>query len=354
MNTPMNKPNNPKKKMSIKSHKPSDSSLLASASSVSTSDRNTASRVIYIPQDKGIKLTTHHSHYRPSKPQHIIQPIPQPVLDSHSTGNETDGDKHALLIGINYLKNKNYGLDGCINDVQNVKKMLVDCFHYRPENIVVMTDNLKGSLEPTKKNMIQQIMNVVGKIKPGDTMYMHYSGHGVQIRSKDGDEAHNIDTPNMDDCLCPCDFYKFAGDNRFISDDFLKQILVNKVPIGAKLRAVFDCCHSGSALDLRYMWSKGDKFLNSNSPQLKSNDIILISGCRDHQTSADTWDGERREAGGALTLMLTKVLKNSLSVKTSWKDILVVVRHYLTDAHYKQIPMLSVGEKSCAKLSIDI
>lgn len=349
----MNIPKNSKNKMAVKSHTPSDMS-----SNVSSSDKNTQSRIIHIPQDKGIKLTKHSNRHHHSKLHSTNRPNPyivhKPSTHPTEKKNDSKGNKYALLIGINYLKNKNYGLDGCINDVKNVRKMLIDCFNYESVNIIVMTDDLKGPFEPTKKNIIQQITNVVGKVKPSDTMYMHYSGHGVQICSRDGDEAHNIDTPNMDDCLCPSDFYKYSGDNRFISDDFLKQILVNKIPVGAKLRAVFDCCHSGSALDLRYLWSKGDKFLNSNTPQSKSNDIILISGCRDHQTSADTWDSERKQAGGALTLMLTKVLRNSVNVKTSWKDILVVVRHYLADAQYKQIPMLSVGDKSCAKLSIDI
>ena len=47
--------------------------------------------------------------------------------------------KAALLIGINYAGTKSE-LKGCINDVQTVERMLVDVYHFKPENILSLTD----------------------------------------------------------------------------------------------------------------------------------------------------------------------------------------------------------------------
>jgi hypothetical protein len=62
----------------------------------------------------------------------------------------------------------------------------------------------------------------------------------------DGDE----DDGN-DECIYPVDF-KRAGS---IIDDQLHAIMVAPLPAGARLTAIFDSCHSGSVLDLPYIYS---------------------------------------------------------------------------------------------------
>jgi hypothetical protein len=41
-----------------------------------------------------------------------------------------------------------------------------------------------------------------------------------------------------------------------ISDDELFELIVRPLPSGCRLTAIFDCCHSGSALDLPFMVKK--------------------------------------------------------------------------------------------------
>lgn len=41
-----------------------------------------------------------------------------------------------------------------------------------------------------------------------------------------------------------------------IRDNELKEILVGRLPVGCHLTALFDCCHSGSILDLRYCYPR--------------------------------------------------------------------------------------------------
>ncbi len=252
--------------------------------------------------------------------------------------------KRALLIGINYIGTSSE-LNGCIIDVKNIKKLLMSNFKYLEQNIVMMND--ADGLMPTKQNMLDEINKIVALTKPGDVLFMHYSGHGSQVYDKNGDERYNNETRYYDDVLCPCDYPK-AG---FIVDDVLKEIIVNKIPKGAKLRAFFDCCHSGTVLDLSYIL-RNNIFTYVEAAGKLSDDCLMISGCKDNQTSADAFIDQ--QYSGALTWALMKVLVNVGTVNTTWQTLLTTTQHYLKDSGYTQIPVLTLGNKSLAKLYIDL
>jgi len=290
---------------------------------------------------------------QPPKPQVPAQPS-KPQVPAQPSIPISSGIKRALLIGINYIKNPSNGLNGCINDVKSIKDLLISTFGYKAENIILMSDDQSGVMEPTKQNILDQINKAVALVKSGDTLFVHYSGHGTQVISKDNDEKNNPDTPGEDDCLCPCDFNKYSWEDGFISDDILKENLVNKIPIGAKLRVFFDCCHSGSALDLEYLWKNNENFTQVSAPERQSDDILLISGCKDNQTSADSWNAQKRQAMGALTMALIKSLANTPTIKTSWKDLVLLVRHSLATDKYTQFPMLSVSNPSVSNGFVDL
>ena len=226
-------------------------------------------------------------------------------------------------------------------------------------SIVLLLRNLNKHLtshtahdKPTRKNIIDNINKYVALTKPGDELFVHYSGHGTQVADLNGDEALNPDTPGQDDALCPCDFDDYDGDSGFILDDLLKEILVNKIPIGAKLRAFFDCCHSGSALDLPYLYRSGEQFMRVEPLDKQSPDCLLISGCKDNQTSADAYIN--KQYSGALTWAIIQALTSASKIPTTWKEFLLIIRHSLAGAKYTQIPMLSVGDQTIANYPIDL
>uniref|UniRef100_A0A6C0C9Q5 Peptidase C14 caspase domain-containing protein n=1 Tax=viral metagenome TaxID=1070528 RepID=A0A6C0C9Q5_9ZZZZ len=257
--------------------------------------------------------------------------------------------KHALLIGINYYKNPANQLNGCINDVTEMAILLAG-LNYKRENIVIMTDDKTGTSEPTKANILAQIKALVGRVKSGDTVFVHYSGHGSQVRDRNGDELKNLYTPGMDDCICPSDFGNYSGSNGFILDDVLKENLVNQIPVGAKLRAFFDCCHSGSILDLEFIWKLNGIYTKDGAPEKKSDDIIMISGCRDDQTSADAWNDAKRQAGGALTMALVQ----SITPTITWKNLVTATRKYMAQNGFTQYPLLSVSNQTLGDKVFDI
>lgn len=278
--------------------------------------------------------------------------------------------KYALLIGINYFGTPSE-LGGCHSDILDVNNYLSK-IGYKPENIIIMLDKSEKALHnsptasglsfhlsseriPTRGNIVSAMNECVQKCKKGDTLYVHYSGHGSNRTDTNGDEKDGID-----ECICPADY----DTNGMLYDDEMRIVLVNALPEGVKLRVVFDSCHSGSALDLPFIYGipahTGDSISQENNKVLDK-DVIFISGCKDPQTSADSqFDGH---PNGALTYYLLKSL-NKIQTATSitkkkecrytFKDLIDIIRLGLKKNGYTQIPQLSMAEKTQLFRVIDI
>ena len=156
------------------------------------------------------------------------------------------GRRKALLIGINYFNQKGQ-LRGCINDVKNMSTYLNGNFGYAREDMVILTDDQQNPMsQPTKQNILRAMHWLVKDAKPNDSLFFHYSGHGGQTPDLDGDEEDGYD-----EVIYPVDF-RVVG---HIVDDEMHRIMVQSLQPGVRLTAIFDSCHSGSALDLPYIYS---------------------------------------------------------------------------------------------------
>ena len=150
--------------------------------------------------------------------------------------------KRALFIGINYTKT-NVELKGCINDVMNMKNYITKVYNVNTGNTKLLCDNYTQDLRPTYNNILKAFSWLTLKVKAGDSLFLHYSGHGTYVRDINNDEQDK-----RDECICPID-YQTKG---FIIDDIINEKLVKKVPKNVKLTCIFDCCYSGTVLDLKY------------------------------------------------------------------------------------------------------
>lgn len=248
--------------------------------------------------------------------------------------------KKAVLVGINYF-GTSCELRGCHNDVDNVRDALLN-MGFQNENILTLKDSRsgRGKLEPTRKNILHQWSELIRNSKKGDLLYIHYSGHGSYTRDRDGDERDG-----RDELICP-------ADHTSIVDDELFDMLVMGLPKDVKLRVVFDCCHSGSALDLPTRYMYGYHVARENR-YVKNKDIVMISGCRDNQTSADAWIGGFT---GALTWAFLKAMTfaDKHDKNMSWQGLLHEIRHYLKKEGYTQVPQLSMSKRSLVYSPIDL
>jgi hypothetical protein len=142
------------------------------------------------------------------KPSPVFKKPIKPVIKDIS-----GGLKKVLLIGINYIECPENTLNGCINDVKNIKGLL-NKFYPNCTQFKVLTDySTNPSLKPTIKNIIDSINWLVKDLKKGDSVYFHYSGHGGLTLDLNKDE-----TSGNDSCIYPiCN-----GEVEMITDDELK------------------------------------------------------------------------------------------------------------------------------------
>ena len=220
----------------------------------------------------------------------------------------------ALLFGINYLDSQ-YKLKGCINDVMMIKNYLIKYLYVDPDNITVCTDLTKT--KPTKKNIINLINENINLVNQNyDILWIHYSGHGDYILDKNDDENKKNDIIEgngkfgYDEVLCTID-------NKFITDDEFNN-LFSKLNKNKKLICIFDCCHSGTILDLKYKYNykKNVCYIDNNKNNINC-DAILFSGCKDIQKSKDVCGWSKKyKYSGAFTTSILNILRynNNLSI----------------------------------------
>ncbi len=182
-------------------------------------------------------------------------------------------NKAALLIGSNY-PNTIYQLYGCVNDINFLKDKLSNTYGYNKFNIV--TDI--SDVNPTRDNILSNFKNFLSSSKAGDFLFFGFSGHGSQISDTNGDEMDGTD-----ETIVGCDLQN-------VKDDELKQIITDNLKPNVTLFCVFDSCHSGTVLDLKYQYldSLNYNSFSENDINLETNgNVIMISGCMDSQTSDD-------------------------------------------------------------------
>jgi len=94
------------------------------------------------------------------------------------------GAKYALLIGVkDYSIAGLNSLAGPVNDVELIAKVLQDRFQFEKKNIISCINN-----QATHTLVKKALEKLAGKVKKGDFIYIHYSGHGSYAQDSNGDE----------------------------------------------------------------------------------------------------------------------------------------------------------------------
>ncbi|KAB2047832.1 hypothetical protein ERO13_A13G067600v2 [Gossypium hirsutum] len=164
----------------------------------------------------------------------------------------TLGNKRAVLCGVSYKKWK-YKLKGTINDVFNMRALLIQYYEYRDENMLILTEEQPDArLIPTKANIESSLKWLVKDCRSGDSLVFYYSGHGLRQPDFEDDEIDGFD-----ETICPVDFLK---EGMIVDNDIYKTI-VQPLTEGVWLHAIVDACHSGTILDLEHYYDNNDNAL---------------------------------------------------------------------------------------------
>ncbi|MFE5594354.1 caspase family protein [Streptomyces sp. NPDC056549] len=167
----------------------------------------------------------------------------------------------------------------------------------------------------TVANVTSVLHEAAARLVPGDILLLTYSGHGGQVPDLDGPD----DEPDaLDETLV---FY----DRQFLDDEV--QQTFRAFADDVRILALFDCCHSGSSIELpggearenagRFMPEPTQRSLNARDRDYLEDlrrslakdapadgsvpDALLVSACQDNQVAAD---GARN---GAFTGALLRV-----------------------------------------------
>ena len=116
------------------------------------------------------------------------------------------GQKRAVLVGINY-PGTDGELKGCLNDVARMRRCLVDRFGFDEAGIRVLADADPSTPPPTGANIRLELERLVADARPGDALFFHYSGHGLQLPAETGED----DDTGYDECIVPCDLNLIKG-----------------------------------------------------------------------------------------------------------------------------------------------
>ncbi|HVH26200.1 MAG TPA: caspase family protein [Vicinamibacterales bacterium] len=264
--------------------------------------------------------------------------------------------KRALLIGINKYQVPGADLRGCVNDVKNLREALINLYGFKSGDVVTLTD-----AAATKKAMQARITRLVRDSKKGDVAVLHYSGHGSHVP----DDANLDEADGRDEILCPTDLDWEDP----LRDDWLRTAF-DKTRAGVSLTVIMDCCHSGTntrailppdaPVKERYLPSPWDLMVaesgrrsilpvrtelrKSSRSARKTRDIVkaelpevLITGCRDTQTSADAFiDGVYT---GALTYSLVQAMQTA-NGRLTYKQLHDRAVTELKKRGFDQVPQL--------------
>lgn len=144
----------------------------------------------------------------------------------------------ALLIGINDYQGIS-DLNGCVNDVWNMRDLLIETFGYAPEDISLLVDS-----SVTKERIRSRVNWLFAGAEKGDNLVFHFSGHGSYIRDFDGDEANRQLRDNADELICLYGM-DWRNPDTYIVDDDLR-LMFGDLPPGPALKVILDSCHSGT------------------------------------------------------------------------------------------------------------
>lgn len=269
--------------------------------------------------------------------------------------------RRALLIGINKYVIPGSDLRGCVNDVLDLSEVLTEFGGFTKADITTLVDKAA-----TKRAMMAGIKALLKASKPGDVALLHYSGHGSHVP----DDVPRDEADGRDEILCPANM---NWDDP-MRDDWLRQAL-DTVRDGVQLTVIMDCCHSGSntrafePMDApvkerflpspwdiaaaetgrRAMRTVSSSLRKSKSTARRSTDIVnadipevLITGCRDTQTSADAFINGRYN--GALTYGLVEAMRAKRG-KLTYGDLHERASSTIRKKRFEQVPQLE-GRKA--------
>lgn len=232
--------------------------------------------------------------------------------------------RRALVIGIGQQEDKAWGKINGDKDVPYVEKMLTNA-KFKAGNIKKLVNQ-----QATKAAIMNAFKSLASQSKRGDIVYVHFSGHGQQMK-----DVHNDEKDGLDECWIPYDAYrkpceKDKGEKHLTDDEvnYYLNTIRDRIGDTGKMLVVIDACHSGDATRGKddevvrgvedifeviksFIWGTAREHNKKDvvNPNAKENKErwITISACKSDQVNIEM----KSPAVGKLTYAIYKVKEST-------------------------------------------
>ncbi len=228
-------------------------------------------------------------------------------------------------------------LDGCKNDADLVKQVIISRFSFPEKNVQEIVN-----YDATRENILKGMENLLKESQQNDIAFIYYAGHGSQVKN-----SMSAEKDKKDESMVPVDTWKEGVAD--IRDKELAKMFNRFIDKGVKLTIIYDCCHSGSIA--RGLYPSKSRFIAESNYDAKDNSApvppetrkkssyLIMSAAQDNEFAQEQFD-DVDSAHGAFTLALMKAMDQQ-SVTTSAQNLFTGLRAVLKSNGKSQEPVLA-------------
>jgi hypothetical protein len=163
--------------------------------------------------------------------------------------------KSAVLVGCTRYPSlpAHLQLEGPANDVALMRRLLIDCYQFRCEDIVTLAEPEAGGQRlPTRENIRRELERLAKEAAAGDLIAILLSGHGSQQPDQQPPDPDDPEPDGLDEIFLPRDIGTWDGPRATVAnaiiDDELGAWLKAIRDKGAMIWLIVDSCHSGTII----------------------------------------------------------------------------------------------------------
>jgi metacaspase-1 len=151
--------------------------------------------------------------------------------------------KVALLVGINQYSPDN-DLQGCENDIELQRHLLVSRFGFNPKDIHTLVN-----AQATRQGILDAFVEyLINPVKAGDIAVFHYSGHGSRVYDPHPITTESGKQSGLNSTLVPFDGFSISEAENKVNHIMGHTLFLLTSAIKTEnFTAVLDCCFSGGA-----------------------------------------------------------------------------------------------------------
>ena len=249
--------------------------------------------------------------------------------------------RFALQVGIDEYQHVT-ALDGCVQDILDMKPVLVNKFGFPEANIQTLTN--KQATHEAIVNAFKTHLIENAKKHPNAIVVFQYSGHGSQTDDENGDEGDELD-----ETLVSVDSRDPQGKVFDITDDELNSLFEQLSQHTSNITFILDSCHSGTATrgetkvrrvarDVRPQpsqppVSRGSSTQTRDGERVdvlpRNERYVTISGSRSTEVSNERRERFALKTNGAMSFHLIRALQRA-KPETTYRELMEEVAKAVT------------------------